>query len=149
MGTGGGNPFSGDFWRKLDAWFAEGFPLPKFSKDWLADPGHFDKTVHHVIRSLTSGGLGAEPSHNITVKPEYVSVKIFLPENTNPYALRAYVSTVKLRIEGLPGEGKLSITLPEEVSAVGTRAIYKDRVLIVRMPKKKSGKGRQIGIDIQ
>lgn len=138
-----------EIWRKLESWFADGFPLPKFSKDWLDDPGNIEKTVQQTIRNLTTPRRGDQTSHQISVKPGFVTVKISLPDKTNPYALRAYVSAAKLRIEGLPGEGKLNITLPEEVRTVGVRAVYRDQLLIVRMPRKKAGKGRQIGIVIK
>lgn len=138
-------------WRSLEKWFADGFPLPKFDhpKDWLTDPGQFEKAVQQTIRSWTNGLAGDEPSHDLSIKPGYILVKISLPDKTNPFALRAYVSAAKLQIEGLPGERQLSITLPEEVKAVGVRAVCKEGQLIVRMPRKKSGKGRQIGIIVK
>lgn len=66
-----------------------------------------------------------------------VIVRMNIPKSVNPRALQLFISTSKLRIEGLPGGKKQTISLPAPVLIQRTSVKYKDSVLEVRARKSK------------
>jgi HSP20 family molecular chaperone IbpA len=161
------------FWRKLENLFEGDFPFPKMPdiEKAMKDPAWAEQFVEEAMHPFQSTAAShskntskastpstvsttdnhpTQPTKKITETKTSIIVRVQLPPEANPYALRVYVAAVTVRIEGLPQEKKMRITLPKEVQVIGIRSTFKDGVLVVRIPKKKgTSKGRQISVTIQ
>ncbi len=68
----------------------------------------------------------------------HVIVRFAVPGRINPRRLRVFAGIQRIRVEGLPSEGKQTVALPALVYGDSARALFKDGVLQVKLMKRPS-----------
>lgn len=103
---------------------------------WVED---YVKTLlsNHIPNSDQTPTSPLSPvSYNIFETHHFVLVKILVPSHIEPKTLSLHVSPIELLVHGLPRNEETAIRLPALVRQNGSKAVYKDRVLEVRLPKE-------------
>ncbi|WP_144932621.1 Hsp20/alpha crystallin family protein [Paenibacillus sp. 32O-W] len=77
-----------------------------------------------------------------------VFVRFELPEEIDPYMLKIRVYPASLQMEGW-GEREYKVKLPALVSANRSKAVMKDGIVEIRMPKtSRKGKGKELYLNL-
>ncbi|MDP5272503.1 Hsp20/alpha crystallin family protein [Chengkuizengella axinellae] len=65
----------------------------------------------------------------------YLIAKIHIPKHIDHKKIKLSINATKLKIRGLPEGDSQMVDLPTQIDTHDTKAIYKDHILEVRMPK--------------
>ncbi|NDI37206.1 Hsp20/alpha crystallin family protein [Chengkuizengella sediminis] len=65
----------------------------------------------------------------------YLIAKIYIPKHIDHKKIKLGLNSNKLKIKGLPSGNSQTIDLPTHIDTYDTKAIYKNQILEVRMPK--------------
>jgi hypothetical protein len=122
----------------------------EFSKGARSSRARGERTGRPVRPGRGGSTASRLREERIAETEKFLFVRIPLSSKVNPYALRLYVAPGQVRVEGLPEGQKHTIRLPREVGMVGIRAVFRDNLLRIKLPKKViTGKERQINIAIE
>ncbi|GIP33177.1 Hsp20/alpha crystallin family protein [Paenibacillus sp. J2TS4] len=127
---------SGQFPFSSDDRVASLFPDP----DWIQN------YVQGLIADQIPEVKGTEwsPDPEIFETHRSVFVRFKLPEEIDPYLLKIRVQPASLRLDGW-ADKELNIKLPALVAASRSKAVMKEGVVEIRMPKSSDkGRGKQL-----
>jgi HSP20 family molecular chaperone IbpA len=96
-----------------------------------------EETASRSARSASSPS-GRPLVYELFQTHRHVIVRFNVPGRINPRRLRVLAGIQRLRVEGLPNDGKQTVALPSLVYADTARALFKDGVLQVKMMKRAS-----------
>ncbi|HET7578928.1 MAG TPA: Hsp20/alpha crystallin family protein [Bacillales bacterium] len=138
-GNGNGNPndFSGDWTNPDMSWV----------KDYVNDvmkqafPGQFSG------KQQGSRSSGSNISSDVFETHHFIIARIDVPEDILPENIRVMFHANELRLEGVESEPKV-IRLPGNGLYKGSKALYKDHVLEIRIPKKSREPFQEIPIQM-
>jgi len=157
--TKAGNPGGFD-WDQMEKFIGEQVPfLPKgFLKNrmngngaWIGDyvqdimkksfaqtgavGEEFEARVSSGSEEAEHGHEGLSYKHKVFQTHNHVIVRVHIPQEVHYKNVKAYASGHMLKIEQDPSRKKMYIKLPAAVDSGRARAIYKERVLEIRIPK--------------
>jgi len=150
MSDGGWNKESWDTFKK---WMQESltFGAPQEDFRWVTDyvdgilkealaapERQQEKTKEQGSPRSASSPTGRPLAYELFQTHRHVIVRFVVPGRINPRRLRVFAGIQRLRIEGLPNEGKQTVALPALVYADTARALFKDGVLQVKLMKRAS-----------
>ncbi|PYI55454.1 Hsp20/alpha crystallin family protein [Paenibacillus flagellatus] len=75
-----------------------------------------------------------------------IIARIRLSPDVDPRAVRLFAYSHELKVTGLPGEREKTIKLPVPVRVDGTKAVCRQRVVEVTMPKEEASPVKEIPI---
>lgn len=148
MDKGGWNPFD---WDAFERWLGDSMPFDPRN----ATSKKINEYVREVVEEALSqagtpearagftSGMMRPPFGSVTLPTEvfqthnHVIVRIKVVKGVKPRQLRLYAGLQRLRIDGLPESGTQYVRLPGLVHPETSRAMYRDGVLQVKLPKRK------------
>jgi HSP20 family molecular chaperone IbpA len=155
--TGDRSAFPFD-WKAFERMFGGGggsLPLPDSLRSSFRDTSWIGDYVQRILRHAQSQqGLSASfadiDSHWFETHKSVI-FRINVPKETNANLIRVWVSSHHLQLEGIPDtKHKHTFPLPAPVVAKASRAVFKDGVLEIRMPKSVSDKKyREIYVEFE
>jgi len=145
MSDGGWNKES---WDTFKRWMQDHLPFggPNDDFRWITE--YVDSIVKEALaapekeqakakeKGTRSATVGKPLSYELFQTHRHVIVRLIVPERMKPRRLRIFAGVQRLRIEGLPNEGKQTVELPALVYADTARALFKDGVLQVKLMKR-------------
>lgn len=140
------NPFNMD-WDQFQQSFKDQIPFNNQQLPWIQD------YIQNILSQTMPGPLKGQ-AHSSRYRSEvfethdYMIAKIKLPEGVNPDKLKVLLGNHILRLEGDSREESHTLTLPSPGRFHGSRAICKNGVLEVRIPKEDNDNFRQIHIRV-
>lgn len=133
-------------WKEMDKFFSGRIPfMPKeFQERLQMDSSWIGDYVQDVLKhSFSDSAQNMNWESKSFSRIEYdlfethnsVIVRLRIPENIHPKHIKLFVGSNRLKVENLSTKQKQMITLPNTIDAEGSRAVFKDNVMEVRMPK--------------
>lgn len=122
------------------------FMLPDPDKAGYRDPSWIGDYVQRLLKQVNLPKVNITPNSavdsDVFETHKSVIVRVTVPKAVNPNLIRVWINTHHVRIEGIPDtRQKHTIALPAPVLAKSGRAVFKDGVLEIRIPKYSSERG--------
>jgi HSP20 family molecular chaperone IbpA len=133
VGESGWNPFDLKSWEQF------------FGGRMPGDPDAFNWVSHYVndVMKESFQQPGSKKPAKMRLQTElfqthnHVIVRLRIPATMEPKQLRVQAGIQRIRIEGLPHDGKQEIPLPSLVLPNTCRATYKDSILQIKLQKRR------------
>jgi HSP20 family molecular chaperone IbpA len=77
---------------------------------------------------------------------DYMIAKIKIPNQINPRKIKILFAINQIRLEGLPENRKPILQLPAHGRFQGSKAVFKDDILEIRIPKETNENFKQINV---
>ncbi|MCI3923691.1 Hsp20/alpha crystallin family protein [Paenibacillus sp. TRM 82003] len=126
-------------WNPLDGLWGAGGPNPMAGTSdfrWIND--YVDNIVNDALSQ--TGGRRPVPGKlpvELFQTHHYVIARFRVPDSVKAHKLRVFASATKLRLEGLPKDGKQVVALPSAVRSDSAKALYKEGILQIKLLKKR------------
>jgi HSP20 family molecular chaperone IbpA len=125
-------------WGNLDPFFNNKFfndANPLEGIDLSSINNYVQNAISHVMPSETTIHPDVHP--DIFETHNFVIVKLKLPKNVNPSNIRLFIQANHIKLEGWANEKEQIIKLPSSVQSTKSKALFKQGVLEIKMPKIK------------
>lgn len=113
-------------------------------RDVLAEvvPDAFNRTAQEPVRPsrVTSTASTVFETHRMII------VRIRLTPAVDPTAIRLFAGTTELWVTGLPEGEEKAVNLPMPVRAEAAKAVCKNRILEISLPKEEETPPKEIPI---
>jgi len=123
-------------WTNQDSFFDKKFPFHQ------ANPlENYDlSSIHSYVQNVLSQVAVGDEKLIVEVFETHQSViaQIKIPKQLNPRSLKIWVKTSHIKIERTQDNKEQLISLPSNVDSNTSKAVYKQGILEVRMPKLKA-----------
>ncbi|WP_438447785.1 Hsp20/alpha crystallin family protein [Gorillibacterium sp. sgz5001074] len=97
--------------------------------------GHREETASSQVRTSSSEASELDYDYGLFETHTSVIVRVEIPAEVHIRNVRVYASDYQLKLEQDPSRKKLYIRLPHAVDHASVKAVYKDRVLEIRLTK--------------
>jgi len=132
-------------WEQIEKFLGQKLPFGEKGQTFLDNMSWVEGYVQDMLKKAmpgteasTSSRSGSTSTSTETFEThEHVIVKVRLPKEEDPRAMRVFVKSNQLKITGYLSGKKKTVKLPALVLSRSARVTYKQRTLEIRM--RKSG----------
>lgn len=127
-------------WKAFENMFGGRFMLPDLSQIDLRDTSWITNYIGEILKNVNPMQNNSAPSSRLNAEifqtHKSVIVRIPVPQDIDEASIRLSINKLRLRVEGLPtAKSQHTLTLPVPVIVGSSRAVIRDGVLEIRMPK--------------
>lgn len=99
-----------------------------------------------IVRTTDKSAKHSSVSCNVFETHTMLIAKIKVPRDINPQVVRVFLAPNRLQIKGLPNKEEVTVPLAANVRHNGSRAVCKDHVIEVRMPKERETDYKEVPV---
>ncbi|MFC5450768.1 Hsp20/alpha crystallin family protein [Paenibacillus aestuarii] len=130
-------------WEQIEKFLGQKLPFGEKGQTFLDNMSWVEGYVQDMLKKAmpntevnTSSRAGSTSTETFETH-EHVIVKVKLPKDEDPRAMRVFVKSNQIKITGYLSGKKKTVKLPTLVLPRSTRVTYKQRILEIRV--RKSG----------